>query len=430
MDWGFDNTYVRDLPGFYRPWRPGGSPAPELVVVNDELALELGLDPAWLRSPDGVAVLSGNSVPDGAEPIAQAYAGHQFGQLSPMLGDGRAVLLGEVVDKHGDRRDVSLKGSGRTPFSRGGDGKAVIGPVLREYLMGEAMRGLGIPTTRALAAVTTGETVMRRGREPGAILTRVASSHLRVGTFEMVRLHGNEEQLRQLADYAMARHYPGLDAGDYAGFLSAVVSRQAQLIAAWMSVGFIHGVMNTDNMAISGETIDYGPCAFLDVYEPEQVFSSIDAQGRYRYSQQPAIAAWNLACLAETLLPLMGGDAAVDDATGRVEAFFDEYGAALAERFKAKTDSPADSLLSRMHADGLDFTNTFRELQPEGNPIYIPRNHLVEEALAAAARGDYAPFQQLLELVRDPFSERPGMERYAEPAPAGFTEGYLTFCGT
>ncbi|NLT30128.1 MAG: YdiU family protein, partial [Propionibacterium sp.] len=318
MDWGFDNTYARELAGFYREWQPTGSPAPELVALNDDLAVELGLDPEFLRSPDGLAVLAGNAVPEGAAPLAQAYAGHQFGQFNPMLGDGRAVLLGEVIDTAGRRRDIAFKGSGRTPFSRGGDGKAVLGPVLREYLMGEAMHALRIPTTRALAAVTTGEAVLREGGpQPGAILTRVASSHLRVGTFELVRQHGTEEHLRLLADYAMARHYPQSAAGDYAGFLSAVVARQADLIAAWMSVGFIHGVMNTDNMAISGETIDYGPCAFLDEYRPDQVFSSIDHGGRYRYSRQPSIAAWNLARFAETLLPLMGGESAVDDATAR-----------------------------------------------------------------------------------------------------------------
>ncbi|MGJ3508147.1 protein adenylyltransferase SelO [Enemella sp. A6] len=430
MDWGFDNSYARELVGFYRDWQPGGSPAPELVVLNDELAVELGLDPAVLRSDDGLAVLSGNAVPEGAEPIAQAYAGHQFGHFNPMLGDGRAVLLGEVVDAEGRRRDIAFKGSGRTPFSRGGDGKAVIGPVLREYLMGEAMHALGIPTTRALAAVTTGESVLRQGPQPGAILTRVAASHLRVGTFELVARHGTLDHVRKLADYAMARHYPDLAAGDYAGFLSAVVSRQARLIAAWMSVGFIHGVMNTDNMTISGETIDYGPCAFLDAYQPDQVFSSIDTHGRYRYDQQPAVAAWNLARFAETLLPLMGGESAVPDANERIRAFFNEYETAHRERFAAKTELPLDELLARMQTKDLDFTTTFRELNPETNPIYIPRNHLVEEALAAAAEGNYEPFEQLLALVRDPFTERPGMERYAEPAPADFTSRYVTYCGT
>lgn len=430
MNWGFDNTYARELDGFYRQWNPDPSPDPALIALNDELVTELGWDPEYLRSADGMAVLTGNHVPEGAAPIAQAYSGHQFGQFNPMLGDGRAVVLGEVLDTSGRRRDIAFKGSGRTPFSRGGDGKAVLGPVLREYVMGEAMHALGIPTTRALAAVTTGEEIWRQdGVQPGAMLTRVAASHLRVGTFEMVRQHGTLEQLRLLADYAMARHYPELDEADYPGFLSGVVRRQADLIAAWMSVGFIHGVMNTDNMTISGETIDYGPCAFLDEYDPDQVFSSIDATGRYRYSQQPAIAAWNLARFAETLLPLFGTDDAVDDATRRVQAFFDEYQQAYLKRFSAKTDEPIDDLLLRMQTGRLDFTQTFRAAGVQ-NPIYVPRNHLVEEALGAATAGDYEPFHTLLEVLRDPFTERPGFEKYAEPSPAGFTESFVTYCGT
>lgn len=481
MDWGFDNSYARDLEGFYVPWQPVPSTDPTLLAVNDELARELRLDPDQLRSPAGVAVLAGNAVPDGAHPLAQAYSGHQFGSFSPMLGDGRAVLLGEVIDVHGDRRDIAFKGSGRTPFSRGGDGKAVIGPVLREYVVGEAMHALGVPTTRALAAVTTGEAVPRDGRVlPGAVLTRVASSHLRVGTFQMARHHGSVDHLRQLADYAMSRHYPSLATGDYAGFLSAVVSRQAELIAAWMSVGFIHGVMNTDNMSISGETIDYGPCAFLDVYDEQQVFSSIDVGGRYRYAQQPPVAAWNLARLAEALAPLLERDG--DDPERRVGAFGSEYRAAYLRRFRAKLglsgerdadQSLIDDLLAVLSTNRLDLTNTFRRLaatlagDPDAlreevvdlaaydawrarwlqrlgdadrdvvakgmnlvNPVYLPRNHLVEEALRAAAGGDLAPFEDLVAAVGDPFTVRAGLERYSEPAPDGFTDRYVTYCGT
>jgi serine/tyrosine/threonine adenylyltransferase len=481
MDWGFENSYARDLEGFYVPWQPAPATDPTLVALNDDLARELRLDPGYLRSPAGVAVLAGSAVPEGAHPLAQAYSGHQFGGFSPMLGDGRAVLLGEVVDLHGNRRDISFKGSGRTPFSRGGDGKAVIGPVLREYVVGEAMNALGIPTTRALAAVTTGERVHRDGRVlPGAVLIRVASSHLRVGTFQMARHHGGVEHVRQLADYAMARHYPALEAGDYAGFLSSVVSRQAELIAAWMSVGFIHGVMNTDNMTISGETIDYGPCAFLDVYDDQQVFSSIDVGGRYRYAHQPPIATWNLARFAETLAPLLELDS--DELTRRVEAFEPEYRSAYLRRFRAKLGLPGDQgsdqallddLLALLKANRLDFTGTFRRLagalgdEPDAvrdqvldlaaydawqarwldrlgnadrevvakgmnlvNPLYIPRNHLVEEALQAATAGDLVPFRELIAAVGEPFTARAGLERYDQPGPEGFTERYVTYCGT
>ncbi|WP_153504099.1 protein adenylyltransferase SelO [Cumulibacter manganitolerans] len=487
MDWRFDNTYARELDGFYVPWDPAVPPAPRLVALNTELAAELGLDPGVLAGEEGVAALSGAVVPEGATPLAQAYSGHQFGQLSPMLGDGRAVLLGEIVDRHGNRRDIAFKGSGRTQFSRGGDGKAVLGPVLREYVVGEAMHALGIPTTRALAAATTGEQVLRDGGvQPGAILTRVAASHLRVGTFQMAAHHGTVEHVRRLADYAMARHYPEVAPGDYAGFLSAVIARQAELIASWMSIGFIHGVMNTDNMTISGETIDYGPCAFLDAYDEDQVFSSIDTGGRYRYGQQPPIALWNLSRFAETLLGLLAEDgdvdAAIADATERVEAFVAAYDAARAARLRAKLGLAGavesdgvliGDLLSMMAMNRLDFTSTFRGLarvlrgEPDDvrehvldlaaydawqarwrqrlgetdrtataaamdavNPVYIPRNHLVEEALAAAVDGDLAPFEQLLSVVREPFTERPGLDRYAEPAPAEFTTGYVTYCGT
>lgn len=481
MDWGFDNTYASELEGFYVPWKPALSPDPALVALNDALARELRLDPTYLRSPEGLGVLAGTVVPDGADPLAQAYSGHQFGQLSPMLGDGRAVLLGEVTDVHGDRRDISFKGSGRTPFSRGGDGKAVIGPVLREYVVGEAMHALGIPTTRALAAVTTGEPVHRDGQmQPGAVLVRVAASHLRVGTFEMARHHGSVDHVRQLADYAMARHFPALMPGDYAGFLASVVTRQAELIAAWMSVGFIHGVMNSDNMTISGETIDYGPCAFMDVFDDQQVFSSIDVGGRYRYLNQPPIAAWNLARLAEALAPLLAEDN--ESLTRRIAAFEPEYRAAYLRRFRAKlgvageqhTDQALiDDLLAMMKTNRLDFTGTFRRLamvlggekeavreqildlaayddwqsrwldrlgsadreatattMNQVNPIYIPRNHLVDAALSAASTGDLAPFEELVSVIGDPFTQRPGLQRYAESAPDGFTDRFVTYCGT
>lgn len=303
----FDNSFFRDMQGFYVPWKPEPSPAPAWVQFNDALALELGLEPATLKSATGLAWLSGVEMPAEAAPLAQAYAGHQFGQFSPHLGDGRALLLGELIDTAGQRRDLALKGSGRTPFSRRGDGKAALGPALREYLMGEAMHALGIPTTRALAVIRTGERVNREGSPPGAILVRVAASHLRVGTFEFFAAREEEVMLRRLLDYAVARHDPALAklSDKPIPMLEAVCERQAQLIARWMGVGFIHGVMNTDNMSISGETIDYGPCAFMEGFDPATVFSSIDRQGRYAYGQQPAMAQWNLARLAEALLPVL-----------------------------------------------------------------------------------------------------------------------------
>jgi serine/tyrosine/threonine adenylyltransferase len=482
MDWGFDNTYARELPWLGASLAPVPVRAPEGVFVNHLLAMELGLDPRWLAGPEGTAVVSGSAVPDGAEPIAQAYAGHQFGFFSPRLGDGRAHLLGEVVDVNGVRRDIALKGSGRTPFSRGGDGRAAIGPVLREVLVSEAMSALGVPTTRALAAAETGEQVWRDGRpERGAVLTRVAASHLRVGTLELVRTQGSLEQLGALVDFVRRRHYPQVQPGDVWGLFDEIASRQADLVARWVSLGFIHGVMNTDNMALSGETIDYGPCAFLDRYDPETVYSSIDTAGRYRYSAQPSIAGWNLARLAESLLPLAEGepDAAVETATERVNAFAERYAVAERVRMAAKVglgplhgdtvtevaelDRLVGTLLGAMHRASLDFTGTFRALArslrdggvPEGledwvdawrphvpdpaataramdavNPAYIPRNHLVEEALDAARDGDRQPFERLLDVLREPFVERPGLERYAEAAPERFTAGYVTFCGT
>ena len=496
----FDNTYARDLPGFYVAWKPTAAPAPRLLFLNELLASELGLDPAPLRGAAGAALFAGNSLPEGAEPIAQAYAGHQFGGFSPQLGDGRALLIGELVDRNGRRRDIAFKGSGRTPFSRGGDGKAAVGPMLREVLIGEAMHALGIPTTRALAVVATGEPVFREERLPGAVLTRVAASHLRVGTFQFFFARSDLDRLRQLADYTIARHDPEL-AGTpdrYLGLLRAVAQRQAALIASWMNVGFIHGVMNTDNMALSGETIDYGPCAFMEAYDPAAVFSSIDHDGRYAYANQPPVARWNLARFAETLLPLMaasddeaGARRAVAQATEVLDAFPDEYAAALlrGQRDKlgllaAAADDAADRALAAdwlelLHAQAIDFTLAWRRLagaaagdeaplralfsEPatlnpwlerwrkrcarddaadgrsaaeraarirRASPWIIPRNHRVEEALAAATAGDLAPFERLLAAVRRPFDEAPELAAYAEPAPAAVTACYRTFCGT
>jgi uncharacterized protein YdiU (UPF0061 family) len=482
---GFDNSYARDLPGFSVAWPPAQVPGPRLFRLNHALAGELGLDPVLLDSPLGAAVFSGNRLPADAQPIAQAYAGHQFGGFSPQLGDGRALLLGEVTDRAGQRRDIALKGSGQTPFSRRGDGKATLGPVLREYLMGEAMHALGIPSTRALAAVTTGEQVQRETLLPGAVLTRVAASHIRVGTFQFFAVRGDVARVRRLVEYTIARHYPVLAgaANPALALLDAVVSAQAGLIAAWMGVGFIHGVMNTDNMTLSGETIDYGPCAFMDAYAPGTVFSSIDHGGRYAYGNQPGIAQWNLARLAETLVPLIDADEdrAVAMATEVLRDFAARYQAAHLALMRRKLglsgDEPGDGalvarLLALMEAQGADWTLTFRRLSralrgdaaafraqftaPEAvdtwitdwrarvegdaqaaadamdrtNPIVIPRNHRVEEALAAAITGDAAPFEALLAAITTPCHEIPGREGYALPPPAAFTEGYRTFCGT
>ncbi len=384
LSFGFDNTYAHSLPGSFAPWQPAPVPAPRLLFLNDALGAELGLDMAALRGADGEALFSGNALPADAEPIAQAYAGHQFGGFSPQLGDGRALLLGELIDRHGKRRDIAFKGSGRTPFSRGGDGKAAVGPMLREVLIGEAMHALGIPTTRALAVAATGETLQRERPLPGAVLTRVAASHLRVGTFQYFAARGDIDALRRLADYTIARHDPALvGAPDrYLGLLRAVAERQALLVAQWMNVGFIHGVMNTDNMALSGETIDYGPCAFMEAYDPAAVFSSIDHGGRYAYANQPLIARWNLARFAETLLPLM---AEADDEDARqqamakvlevIDAFPDRYAAALLRGQRAKLgihvakpdDDEVDTALAAdwlalLHAQAVDFTLAWRQL--------------------------------------------------------------------
>ncbi len=494
----FDNSYARELEGLYVRWKPAGSPAPRLLQLNHELALELGLKPADMGSAAGLAVLAGNVVPPGAEPLAQAYAGHQFGGFSPQLGDGRALLLGELIDCNGRRRDLAFKGSGRTLFSRGGDGKAAVGPVLREYLMGEAMHALDIPTTRALAAVATGATVQREQMQPGAILTRVAASHLRVGTFEFFAARDDVTLLRRLADYAIARHDPQLVGmpDRYLGFLQAVIERQAALVARWMGIGFIHGVMNTDNMSISGETIDYGPCAFMEHFDPNAVFSSIDTGGRYAFGRQPAVAQWNLARFAEALLPLIeaegGVDRALERATAAVNDFSERFDVHWTAVLQAKlgldgSDAAdralADDYLDLLRTHRIDYTLGFRRLNDaangnaaplraifgrdtaavepwlsrwyarggvtgdggsahaiagdrlatmrRANPIYIPRNHLVEAALAAAVTHDnLAPLERLLQVLRQPFDERDADREFAEPAPAEQTACYRTFCGT
>jgi uncharacterized protein YdiU (UPF0061 family) len=395
----FDNSYARDLQGFYAACQPEPAPAPELLFFNPDLAGELRLDLAGHDATALAALFSGNALPIGAMPIAQAYAGHQFGSFSPQLGDGRALLIGEVIDRHGRRRDIALKGSGRTPFSRRGDGKAAVGPMLREVLVGEAMHALGIPTTRALAVVATGAPVRREALLPGAILTRIAASHLRVGTFQYFATHGTTEMVRQLADYAIARHDPALaDSPErHAGFLRAVGERQAALLAQWMHVGFIHGVMNTDNMGIPGETIDYGPCAFMEAYDPRTVFSSIDAGGRYAYAAQPSIARWNLARLAEALLPLLaeseGG--AIEIASALIDAFPERYHHHWLAGMRAKlglngevADSErsdaalGESWLELLHAQQVDFTLAWRRL-------------------ADAAAGNEAPLRDLFAAQQD-----------------------------
>jgi uncharacterized protein YdiU (UPF0061 family) len=476
-----DNRFARELPEMAIAWRAEGAPAPRLLVLDETLATELGLDPAWLRSADGLDLLVGAGVPDGATPVAQAYSGHQFGGFSPRLGDGRALLLGELTDTGGTLRDLHLKGSGRTPFARGGDGLAVIGPMLREYIVSQAMHALGVPTTRSLAVVATGRSVQRDTLLPGAVLARIASSHLRVGSFQYARASGDTDLLRRLADHAISRHHGEAVQADrpYLALFEAVLAAQAALVARWMLVGFVHGVMNTDNMTISGETIDYGPCAFLDAYDPATVYSSIDHGGRYAYGNQPAIAEWNLARLAETLLPLIDNDQeqAIELAVESLRGFAGQYEKAWSAGMRAKLglseglDDTAvaplvEGLLDLLRTHRVDYTSFFRSLaraahgdvaptrrlfadptaaddwlsrwttlEPRAdlmngvNPAYIPRNHLVEEALAAATDGDLGPLEQLLEAVTTPFDERPGLERYAVAAPADFGT-YRTFCGT
>ena len=482
----FDNSFARELEGLYEPWQAAPAPDPRLLALNDDLAAELGADAGALRSADGVSVLVGNVVPPGAFPVAQAYAGHQFGGYSPRLGDGRALLLGEVLDRTGHRRDLHLKGSGRTPFARGGDGKAAVGPMLREYVIGEAMHGLGIPTTRALSVVATGDRVARETMLPGAVLCRVASSHLRVGTFQYAAALGDPALLRRLADYAVERHHPAARtaANPYLALLDSVVDAQASLVARWMLVGFIHGVMNTDNMTISGETIDYGPCAFMDVFDPATVFSSIDHGGRYAWANQPPVAQWNLARLAETLLPLIDADtdAAIGAATAVLETFPARYARRWTAGMQAKLgldgvgadEALAADLLTLLHDQAVDFTSCFRALSawlrgdtdrarwmflepdafdawaarwraelaaqgsdPEAaatemdrvNPVYVARNHRVEEALEAAESGDMGPFERLVGVLAHPFEQRPGLDDYAQPAPESFRP-YRTYCGT
>ena len=486
----FDNSYARLPERFFARLGPTPVASPRLVQLNEKLARHLGLDPEGLASSEGIEILAGNRVPSGCEPLAQAYAGHQFGSFVPQLGDGRAILLGEVIDRDGMRRDIQLKGSGPTPFSRQGDGRAALGPVLREYIVSEAMAALGIPTTRTLAAVTTGETVVRETPLPGAVLTRVASSHIRVGTFQFFAARGDVDAVRRLADHVIARHYPEAAgaANRYRALLDLVIERQAELVAKWMLVGFIHGVMNTDNMSIAGETIDYGPCAFMDTYHPGTVYSSIDHRGRYAYGNQPHIAQWNLARLAETLLPLLSEDAdgAVKQAREAVETFAARFEAAYAAGLGRKLGLPqirpgdlslAQDLLDRMARNKADFTLTFRRLSEaaysadgdaavaslfadpsafdewatrwvqrlaedggnanacraamrSANPAFIPRNHLVEEAISAAVNdGDLTPFERLLKVLSAPYQDQPDFARYAEP-PRPDQIVCQTFCGT
>lgn len=487
----FDNSYARLPERFHATVNPTAVASPRLVKLNVDLASQLGLDSNWLGSPEGLGMLSGNILPEGASPIATAYAGHQFGGFSPQLGDGRAILLGEVIDRDGRRRDIQLKGAGPTPFSRRGDGRAALGPVLREYIVSEAMAALGIPTTRALAAVLTGDAVRRETLLPGAILTRVASSHIRIGTFQYFAARRDIEGLRLLADHAIARHYPeasGSAAPDRS-LLEGVISAQAALVAKWMLVGFIHGVMNTDNMSIAGETIDYGPCAFMDTYDPGTVFSSIDERGRYAYGNQPPIALWNLTRFAEALLPLLSDDqdtaiAIAEEALGRFNGLLqDRLASGFRQKLGLRTEAPDDvdlikALLETMQHGKADFTLLFRRLSdgvvalPQSgqaarelfadpaefddwqsrwherlaqealpaderqramlrvNPLFIPRNHRVEAAIEAAVEeGDLAPFEELITVLAKPFEEQPGRERYALP-PAAHERVMATFCGT
>ena len=487
----FDNSYARLPERFFARLPPTPVAAPRLLRLNQNLARQLRLDADKLSSPQGIAMLAGNAVPKLGQPIAMAYAGHQFGTFVPQLGDGRAILLGEIVDVDGVRRDIQLKGSGPTPFSRNGDGRAALGPVLREYIVSEAMFALGIPTTRSLAVIATGETVRREMPLPGAVLTRVASSHIRIGTFQFFAARGDVEAVRHLADYVIARHYPEAAeaANPYSTLLDLVIARQAELVAKWQLVGFIHGVMNTDNMSIAGETIDYGPCAFIDTYDPTAVYSSIDHFGRYAYRNQPRIARWNLARLAEALLPLLAEDpdAAIQAANRALGAFTGRFDAAYAVGLRQKLGlfarqesdiALAQDLLDRMARNGADFTLTFRRLAEaatgiegdaavrslfsdptafddwanrwrerlahdgEGtserragamravNPAFIPRNHLVEEALSAAVQqGDFSGFEALTRVLSRPYDEEPLLARYGEP-PRPDQIVRQTFCGT
>ncbi|WP_028563725.1 protein adenylyltransferase SelO [Paenibacillus pinihumi] len=480
--WHFDNSYSRLPELFYTKLHAGPVSAPKLIIFNEEVAKTLGLQAQVLKSDEGVAVLAGNDVPEGAEPLAQAYAGHQFGYFN-RLGDGRALLLGEQITPSGERFDIQLKGSGRTPYSRGGDGRAALGPMLREYIISEAMHGLGIPTTRSLAVVATGEDILRETVLPGAILTRVAASHIRVGTFQYAANWGKHGEIRELADYVLQRHFPDIagSADRYLQLFREVVRRQASLIAKWQLVGFIHGVMNTDNMAISGETIDYGPCAFMDTYDPGTVFSSIDADGRYAFGNQPQIAGWNLARLAETLLPLLheNPEEAVNIAQDAISEYPDLFRGHWLDGMRAKLGlfnqeeqdgDLIESLLATMQKHQADYTNTFldltfnrkdssglhgssefiewherwqarlqrqqepweasRELMKRSNPAVIPRNHRVEEALdAAVEEADYSVMEELLHALRNPYAHSEEQAEYATVPPSSKMP-YQTFCGT
>ena len=478
--WRLEHTYTTLPQLFYSDATPAAVREPRLVVLNRALTSVLGLDPDALESPEGAAILAGNALPEGARPIAQAYAGHQFGHFTP-LGDGRAILLGEQITPSGERMDIQLKGAGQTRFSRRGDGRAALGPMLREYIVSEAMHALGIPTTRSLAVVATGEPVYRETVLQGAVLTRVAASHIRVGTLQWAAAHADQEAVRALADYTLARHYPDLAGAPdpHAALFDAIVGRQAELIARWQLAGFVHGVMNTDNMSLAGETIDYGPCAFMDAYDPATVFSSIDHGGRYAYGNQPPIAQWNLARLAEAMLPLFDPD--VDRAVERASAALDRFPVLFEQRWldgmRAKlglfTSEPGDAeivdeLLAWMRRRSADFTNTFRSLtvasladdatradaefaswhrrleerrlrQPQSrgevevlmrrhNPAVIPRNHKVEEALEAAAAGDLSVMERLLDVLAAPYDHDRVLPAFTEPGPAGGL--YQTFCGT
>lgn len=476
----FDNTYARLPERFYARLTPTPVRSPRVVKFNSTLAQELGLEAQQWESEMGATVLAGNHVPEWAKPLAMAYAGHQFGHFVPQLGDGRAILLGEIIARDGLRYDLHLKGAGRTPFSRRGDGRAVLGPMLREYIISEAMHALGIPTTRSLAVVTTGESVLRETALPGAILARVAASHLRVGTFEYFAARGDVEAIRILAEYAIHRHYPELNESPtpYLSLLAAVSETQASLIARWMQVGFIHGVMNTDNMTISGETIDYGPCAFMDAYDPATVFSSIDHQGRYAFGNQPRIAYWNVARFADTLLPLFADNqekaiALAEDVINQFPAHFERYWlAGMRRKLGLMSEQPGDAdlieaLLTLMQEHTADYTNTLRRLcavaegeaAPAGyedwvmrwqsrlgqepyeraaaaalmrrhNPTVIPRNHQVEVALdAAVQQGDFAPLETLLTVLSTPFELKPEYGKYSAP-PAPSERVHQTFCGT
>jgi len=481
VGWNFDNSYTRLPNFFFSKQMPNTVKAPELVVFNHSLARQLGLNEEDLQNEKGASVFAGNTIPEGADPLAQAYAGHQFGHFT-MLGDGRAILLGEQITPEGKRVDIQLKGSGRTPYSRGGDGRAALGPMLREYIISEAMYALGIPTTRSLAVVTTGEEVIRETFLPGAVLTRIADSHLRVGTFQYAAKFGKVDDIRALADYTIKRHYPEIEDADnrYLTFLREVMKRQASLIAKWQLVGFIHGVMNTDNMTISGETIDYGPCAFMDAYDPATVFSSIDHQGRYAYGNQPYIAVWNLARLAESLLPLIHEqqEEAIKLAEGVLAEFSKLFEGHWLTGLRAKLgiydveeqdQALIDELLEMMHKNKADFTNTFRaltfqkeedisfsgnkefeqwykqwqarldrqeyskeeayKLMKKSNPAVIPRNHRVEEAITAALDGNLHVMEKLLFVLSEPYAHTTDQEEYCR-LPETPDEPYKTFCGT